>query len=100
VSETTEQAAYGTFTCGACGGTFDKGVSDEEAEAERQALTPDGMLEDETGVTCGDCFRKIMGRVQLEAPELLRHGAGLVPGACYRTPGGLPVHYTGCWCPR
>lgn len=100
MSETTEQTAYGTFTCAACGGTYEKGVSDEEQQAEAEELMPVADLDEGTGTVCGDCFRRIMGRAQIEAPELLRPGAPLVPGACYRTPGGLPVHYSGCWCPR
>lgn len=100
MSETDEIAAVegGTFTCASCGGTYEKGCTDEEAAAEQRSLIAD--IEDDTAVTCDDCFRKIMGRVQLEAPELLVPGAPLVEGACYRTPGGLPVHYAGCWCPR
>jgi len=100
VSETGEAVAIatGTFTCASCGGTFEKGCTDEEAKAEQRALLiPDGS---DDAVTCDDCFRGIMGRVQVEAPELLVPGAPLVEGACYRTEGGLPVHYSGCWCPR
>lgn len=101
MSETDEIAAAATrtYTCESCGGTWEKGWTDEEAEAEGRALLADPDAGG-TAVICDDCFRLIMSRVQVEAPELLVPGATLVAGACYRTPGGLPVHYAGCWCPR
>ena len=35
-----EEAHHETFICGLCGGVFDKGWSDEEAEAEKQEHWP------------------------------------------------------------
>jgi hypothetical protein len=100
VSDTDEiaAAATGTFTCASCGGTWEKGWTEAEKEAERRSLFAE--LDDETDTVCEDCFRRLMGRVQVEAPELLAPGAPLVEGACYRTESGLPVHYAGCWCPK
>lgn len=45
-----------TFTCAACGRTFDKEISDAEAMAEAKALYPPAMLED-VAVICHDCYR-------------------------------------------
>lgn len=66
----------GTFACDNCGETFDKGCSDEEAEAEAQELFPgiDTGNSFEAGIVCDDCFNRIMGRVQAEAPELIGEG--------------------------
>lgn len=44
------------FVCGECGGTFDKGWSDEDAQAEM--LANFGELPDDDRVTvCDDCFQ-------------------------------------------
>lgn len=45
-----------TFTCAACGGTFPKGWSDEEAKSEAKALWGDVPAE-ECVVICDDCFQ-------------------------------------------
>jgi hypothetical protein len=92
-----------SYTCASCGGAFTKGRSDEEAMAEARSLLPADQLSDPGGlaVICDPRWLGIMGRVQVEAPEMLAPGAALVPGACYRTSGGLPVHVTNaCRCPR
>lgn len=47
-----------TYTCEACGGTFDKGWSDEEAEAELK--TTFGVDKQDCGLVCDDCY-KAMG---------------------------------------
>jgi hypothetical protein len=47
-----------TFTCEACGGTFEKGWTDEEA-AERAGNGWDGT---DCSVACHDCYLKIMER--------------------------------------
>lgn len=91
----------GTFTCENCGGTYDKIRSDEEADAEFHALIPDDHLESGRVAVCHDCWLGIMGRIQIEAPELLAPGAPRIPGACYRTGRGHPVHVRpACRCPR
>jgi hypothetical protein len=66
----------GTFTCASCGDTFDKGWSDEEAAAEAQENFPgiDIGNPDEASVVCDDCYRHIMGRARVEAPELIGPG--------------------------
>lgn len=94
--------ATDTFTCANCGETYEKAWSDEEAAAEAAELFPSLDITDpeEAPVVCDSCFKHIMGRAQVEAPELLTPGVPPVPGACCRTPGGLPVHYKGCRCPR
>ena len=98
MSETME-----SYTCASCGSTFTKGQSDEDAMTEARSLLPADQLDDpgELETVCDDCWRGIMGRVQIEAPELLVPGAEPVPGTCYRTSGGLPVHVRpACRCPR
>ncbi len=44
-----------TFTCVVCGGTFEKGCTDEEAPAEREKVywveDPDGWA-----MVCEDCY--------------------------------------------
>ena len=66
----------GQFTCESCGGTFDKGWSDEEAAAEAQGNFPGINVSDpdEAGVVCDDCYQHIMGRAQAEAPEAIGPG--------------------------
>ena len=59
-----------SYTCEVCGGTFEKGWSDEEAWAEAKSLYPPEDLK-EVGLTCDDCFRKVMDWVKVNAPELL-----------------------------
>lgn len=96
----SETETASTFTCDNCGKTRKKGWSDEEAAAEALSLHPASDLAAGTGVVCDDCFTHIMGRVQVEAPELLAPGAPRIPGACYRSGYGFPVHMKGCRCPR
>ena len=45
-----------TFTCKACGETFDKGRTEEEALAELGTLFPGVSVED-TDIVCDDCWR-------------------------------------------
>lgn len=47
------------FTCAACGETFDKELSDEEAEAQLEDEFP-GFTPDDCDIVCDDCFKKIM----------------------------------------
>ena len=47
------------YTCYLCKETFEKGVSDEEAMAEKDALWPDVPVDD-CELVCDDCF-KMMG---------------------------------------
>jgi hypothetical protein len=47
--------ANNTFTCAACGGTFEKGWSEEEASAESRGLW--GNIDpSKMAVICDDCF--------------------------------------------
>lgn len=48
-----------TFTCAMCKGTYEKGWSDEEAEAEL-GETFEGFTPDECEVVCDDCYKEIM----------------------------------------
>lgn len=90
-----------TFTCDDCGNEFPKGWSDAEADAEFHALIPGDNLESGRATVCDDCWKGIMGRIQIEAPELLAPGASIVPGTCHRTPRGHVVHVRpACRCPR
>jgi hypothetical protein len=89
-----------SYTCACCGGEFVKGRGDEEAEAERFALLGPADPGDSVETVCDDCWLAMMGRIQIEAPELLQPGAAPVPGTCYRTGGGLAVHVRpACRCP-
>lgn len=47
------------FTCAQCGGTFEKGWTDEEAAAEAQANFSATELED-TAMICDDCYGPFM----------------------------------------
>jgi hypothetical protein len=49
-----------TYTCAGCGGTFDKGWSDEEADAESVATF--GVRGDAPGMAtvCDPCYQQIM----------------------------------------
>ena len=51
------------FTCDGCGETFDKGWSDEEAEAEFQLRCPDNSEDDEKAVLCQGCHELVQGRL-------------------------------------
>jgi len=57
----------GTFTCGACGGTFPRGWTDEEAAAEAlAAFSPGELLTEAVGVVCDDCWQAM----RREMPDL------------------------------
>lgn len=46
-----------TFTCAACGGTFEVGWSDEEAEAEKAQNFPAAVAAgEEFELVCDDCY--------------------------------------------
>ena len=53
------------FTCDMCGGTFEQGWTDEEAEAEYAGsfneLSPE--QKEDRGEVCDDCYKVIMGEV-------------------------------------
>ena len=46
-----------TYKCAQCGGTFDKGWTDDEALAEKSA---NGFDELDCAVVCDDCYKTIM----------------------------------------
>jgi hypothetical protein len=50
-----------TYTCEECGRTFDKGVSDEEAHAERVANFGEAFADD-LAVICDDCYLELQQR--------------------------------------
>ena len=43
------------YTCAACGETFNKGWTDEEAHAEADAI---GFPQEEREIVCDDCYKK------------------------------------------
>ena len=57
------------YTCACCKETFEKGWSDEEADAEREELFPD-MTEDDCELVCDGCFEKIMGKADENNPTV------------------------------
>ena len=48
-----------TFTCAICNGEFEKGWSEEEAEAELSKNFP-GFNKEECDQVCDDCYKKFM----------------------------------------
>jgi hypothetical protein len=51
-----------TYTCAACGETYEKEWSDEEARDEAEAIWGAEELEDVV-VICDDCFKRGMAKV-------------------------------------
>lgn len=65
-----------SYTCARCGGEFVKTRSDEEAEAERQALwTPEANADPQTTI-CDDCFQEFVAWARVNAPEALLQPPG------------------------
>jgi hypothetical protein len=56
--ETTKASKPETYECAACGGVFEKGWSDEEAEDEVAATFP-GHAMTECALVCDDCYRQM-----------------------------------------
>ncbi len=65
-----EEAMSNEFTCYLCKGTFEKGWTDEESEAEFSVLFPDTTRSDDDELVCDVCFEKM--KVVLPLP-LYRH---------------------------
>lgn len=47
-----------TYVCAVCEGTFDKGWSDEEADAERAEQFP-GFEQSDCDLVCDDCYKRM-----------------------------------------
>ena len=76
-----------SYTRGRCGGTFTKVISDEEVTTEARSLwTPETMADDQA-VVCDRCFREVMARAEVSAPDLLRE-----PPAVSEDPIGDAIH--------
>jgi len=57
-----------SYTCAACGGTFAKGWSDEEARAEsRDVCGVDPATDPTLAVVCDVCYRAILASAELRA---------------------------------
>jgi hypothetical protein len=67
------EAMSKTYTCDDCGGTFEKGWTEEEARAEQQQNFGD-MPDSAMAQVCDDCYRKIMGLPPDAAAEPPDHG--------------------------
>lgn len=66
------------YECAVCHGVFTKTWSDEEALAEAFSLFPadDIATENDRGIVCDDCFRKVMACARANTPgHLLQPGA-------------------------
>jgi hypothetical protein len=61
-----------SYTCESCGGRFVKTRSDEEAEAERQALWTPETNADPQAVICDPCFQVFIAWARVNVPEALR----------------------------
>jgi rubredoxin len=48
-----------TYRCAVCGEVFDKGWSNEEAEAERALMYGDAVPVEECSTLCEDCYMKL-----------------------------------------
>jgi hypothetical protein len=51
-----------TYKCAECGGTFTKGWSDDEADAEALQTLGVRMLTPGTALVCDDCYPEILRR--------------------------------------
>lgn len=70
--------ASSEYTCAACGKTYPKGWTDEEAAAERERDFP-GMDDDEAAVVCDDCYQAMRKRAAAAGvPWSWRDEAGVV----------------------
>lgn len=70
---------HGEFTCDGCGETFPKGWSDEEAQAEADAVFPEGI--DDPAMVCDECYEGMQTQfASLRARRIL---AGLPGGPPY-----------------
>jgi DNA-directed RNA polymerase subunit RPC12/RpoP len=47
------------YVCSQCGGTFEKVVLDEEAEAKYKRNFPDALIGDKT-IVCDNCYTRFM----------------------------------------
>jgi hypothetical protein len=56
------------YTCDRCGETYEKGWTDEEADAEYAANFP-GLADEPRSVICEDCYQAFM--VQIKGVEAL-----------------------------
>ena len=65
--------ASNTFLCWKCKGTFPKGWSDEEAEAEYKTLWGENLGE-EREVLCDDCHNSFMTWYNKQDKGKLSHG--------------------------
>ena len=54
-----------TYTCAACAGVFEKGWSDDEAEAELADAFP-GFDTTECDLVCDDCYAEFVGAAPTE----------------------------------
>lgn len=52
----------GKYVCAECGGEFDKGWTDDEAEAEYTATFADLPPDTDRALVCDDCFKRLMER--------------------------------------
>lgn len=70
-----------TYQCGACGETFDKGWSDEEAAREYAVMSeqygnplipevnPEDVDLSDKGIVCDPCFKQMAARYKWDIPE-------------------------------
>lgn len=56
------------YTCGNCGGTFEKAWSDDESDAEARQMFGEIPAE-EKAVVCDDCYRAMMQWYSSAAPN-------------------------------
>jgi DNA-directed RNA polymerase subunit RPC12/RpoP len=55
------KAERAEYTCAACGGVFERGWEDSEAEAEYQGAFPiEAVIGEPREIVCDDCYRKMV----------------------------------------
>lgn len=56
--------ASNEYRCASCAGVFEKGWTNEEAEAERAMNGWESMADDDMALVCEDCYQKLMFSVE------------------------------------
>lgn len=57
-----------TYTCSACGGKFESGWSDDEADAEAADtfMVPNAHLNPNMRIVCDDCYKRMNAQIPMQ----------------------------------